>query len=636
MPVISTNIAANSAVRYLNVNSADQTSSLSKLASGSRISQASDDAAGLAISTRITSDVTTLTQAATNASHGISVLQTADGGAANISDILQRMKALASQSASGTVTDNERAYIDAEFSQLTEEIDGISESTRYNGQSLLDGSSAFADGITVMVGSDASDTITVSIAELTASALGITAEADEAAADLVGGSAGITVAATTAAVPATAATLTGGALTSVDAAAASVAASGATLAGGALTGVDASGGDMTFDVSGTTVTLSATGGTNSDGVYSADDIASAINTALTAASSTITVAADSTTGALTFTDSTTGAASEITIDNFTGGLDATGLGLTATTAAGNDATEASFDVNGTTVTLSATGGTNSDGVYSAQEIADAINTALSAVTGNTITASADATTGALTFTDSATGAASEITIDGFQGVTATDLGLTATTAAGTDEVPAGAGTASFSVNGTTVSLSSTGGTNADGVYSAEDIASAINTALSAVTGNTVTAEVDATSGALTLSNSATGSDASITLAGFTGLEAEDLGFTETSSTGRDEGDTLSVATQDGANAALEALDEAINLVSKARADIGATESRFAFRSESIATSIENLSAANSALQDVDVASESAKLASAKVKTQAAVAAASQASQMPQDLLKLLQ
>jgi len=130
MPVISTNIAANSAVRYLNVNSADQTSSLSKLASGSRISQASDDAAGLAISTRITSDVTTLTQAATNASHGISVLQTADGGAANISDILQRMKALASQSASGTVTDNERTYIDAEFSQLTEEINGISESTR--------------------------------------------------------------------------------------------------------------------------------------------------------------------------------------------------------------------------------------------------------------------------------------------------------------------------------------------------------------------------------------------------------------------------------------------------------------------------------------------------------------------------
>jgi flagellin len=391
MPVISTNIAANSAVRYLNVNSADQTSSLSKLASGSRISQASDDAAGLAISTRITSDVTTLTQAATNASHGISVLQTADGGAANISDILQRMKALASQSASGTVTDNERTYIDAEFSQLTEEINGISESTRYNGQSLLDGSSAFANGVSVMVGSDASDTITVSIAKLTAEALGITAAEDEAAADLLGGT----------------------------------------------TGFDASAGDVSFKVNGTTVTLADDGGTNSDGIYSADDIADAINAAL----------------------------------------------------------------------------------------------------GST---------------------------------------------------------------------------------------------------STVTASVDSTTGALTLSNSATGSSSSISLTDFTGLSASDLGFDTTSSVGRNKGDTLSVAKQDGASAALEALDKAINTVSKARADIGATESRFAFRSESIATSIENLSAANSAIEDVDVASESAKLASAKVKTQAAVAAASQASQMPQDLLKLLQ
>ncbi len=120
MAVISTNLAANSAVRYLNANSADQTASLSKLASGSRIVSAADDASGLAISTRISSDVTALTQAATNASHGTSILQTADGGASNISDMLQRMKALASQSASGTVTDSERTYIQAEFAQLVE------------------------------------------------------------------------------------------------------------------------------------------------------------------------------------------------------------------------------------------------------------------------------------------------------------------------------------------------------------------------------------------------------------------------------------------------------------------------------------------------------------------------------------
>lgn len=176
MAVISTNLAANSAVRYLNANSADQTASLSKLASGSRITSAADDASGLAISTRISSDVTALTQAATNASHGTSILQTADGGASNISDMLQRMKALASQSASGTVTDSERTYIQAEFAQLVEEIDGIAESTRYNGESLLDGTSDFSTGMVVVVGSDATnDTITVTIDALTSTDLGVDA-----------------------------------------------------------------------------------------------------------------------------------------------------------------------------------------------------------------------------------------------------------------------------------------------------------------------------------------------------------------------------------------------------------------------------------------------------------------------------
>jgi flagellin len=173
MPVISTNTAANSAVRYLNINAAQESSALSKLSSGSRITQASDDAAGLAISTRISSDVTTLQQAATNASQATSILQTADGGASNISDILARMKSLASESSSGTVTDSSRAYIQSEFSQLSSEVDSIASGTRYSSQSLLDGTSAFASGISVLVGSSASDTITITIGSLKASQLGI-------------------------------------------------------------------------------------------------------------------------------------------------------------------------------------------------------------------------------------------------------------------------------------------------------------------------------------------------------------------------------------------------------------------------------------------------------------------------------
>ncbi|WP_441240714.1 flagellin [Tardiphaga sp. 768_D3_N2_1] len=173
MPVISTNTAANSAVRYLNINSSQMSSSLSKLSSGSKITQASDDAAGLAISTRISSDVTTLQQAATNASQATSILQTADGGASNISDILSRMKSLASQSSSATVTDSSRAYLNSEFTALSDQIDSIATGTRYSGQSLLDGTSAFAAGASVLVGSTSADTITVKLSDLKSATLGV-------------------------------------------------------------------------------------------------------------------------------------------------------------------------------------------------------------------------------------------------------------------------------------------------------------------------------------------------------------------------------------------------------------------------------------------------------------------------------
>ncbi len=177
MPVISTNTSANTALRYLNSNSAEQSSITAKIASGSRIQKASDDAAGLAIGTKIESDVTTLMQAATNASNGASILQAADGGLSNISDILQRMKQLSTQALSGAVTDDERAFIDAEFQELIEEIDGIATGTRFNGQSLLDGSTDFVTGTGVdfMVGSDVTDIITVEISDVDATALGVNA-----------------------------------------------------------------------------------------------------------------------------------------------------------------------------------------------------------------------------------------------------------------------------------------------------------------------------------------------------------------------------------------------------------------------------------------------------------------------------
>ncbi len=163
MPVVATNTSANSAIRFLNYNSMQAGSSVSKLASGSRIVKASDDAAGLAIGTKLKADVTALNQAAINASQGASLLQVADGGLARIGDILQRMKALAAQSLSGVPTDTERGFIDSEFQELVSEIDGVAQTTRFNGESLLDGT---VTSQSYFVGTDVSDTIDVDFSNL--------------------------------------------------------------------------------------------------------------------------------------------------------------------------------------------------------------------------------------------------------------------------------------------------------------------------------------------------------------------------------------------------------------------------------------------------------------------------------------
>jgi flagellin len=140
MPVISTNTASNTALRYLNTNSDMQSGSLAKIASGRRIERASDDAAGLAVSTKLRSNISVLEQAAINADQGISVLQTADGALARMDDILQRMSTLAAQSINGGVDDATRAFIDAEFQQLVQELDDIASATNFNGGALLNGS----------------------------------------------------------------------------------------------------------------------------------------------------------------------------------------------------------------------------------------------------------------------------------------------------------------------------------------------------------------------------------------------------------------------------------------------------------------------------------------------------------------
>lgn len=136
---ISTNIASQQVQKNLKQTSAKANDSLAKLSSGERITKAADDAAGLAISTNLEAQTKGLRQATRNANDGISLVQTAEGGLNEVSNILVRMRELTVQAASDTVGENERGFLDKEYQQLITEVDRISDSTTFNGSQLLNG-----------------------------------------------------------------------------------------------------------------------------------------------------------------------------------------------------------------------------------------------------------------------------------------------------------------------------------------------------------------------------------------------------------------------------------------------------------------------------------------------------------------
>ena len=136
---VSTNVASLTANRYLNKNVSDTSQSISRLSSGLRIVQASDDAAGLAISNKLRADEGALDQAIRNASQGASTLQVASGALDQISQILLRLKVLATQVVNGTLGTNERQIVQQEVSQLVEQVDATVDQTNWNGINLFDG-----------------------------------------------------------------------------------------------------------------------------------------------------------------------------------------------------------------------------------------------------------------------------------------------------------------------------------------------------------------------------------------------------------------------------------------------------------------------------------------------------------------
>ena len=147
--IVQHNMTAMNANRQLGISTSALAKSTEKLSSGYRINRAADDAAGLAISEKMRSQIRGLDQASTNASDGISMIQTAEGALNESHSILQRMRELCVQAANGTETDEDRGNIQDEIEQLQEELDRIATDTEFNEMKLLDGSlSAATAGMT--------------------------------------------------------------------------------------------------------------------------------------------------------------------------------------------------------------------------------------------------------------------------------------------------------------------------------------------------------------------------------------------------------------------------------------------------------------------------------------------------------
>ena len=170
--IINHNMNAMNAHRNMGVNNNNSAKAMEKLSSGLRINRAGDDAAGLAISEKMRGQIRGLDQASRNAQDGISLIQTAEGALNETTNILQRMRELSVQAANDTNATTDRQAIKTELTALRSEISRIAETTKFNGKGVIN-SGASQVSLNIQVGANSGETITIALANMNASAIGV-------------------------------------------------------------------------------------------------------------------------------------------------------------------------------------------------------------------------------------------------------------------------------------------------------------------------------------------------------------------------------------------------------------------------------------------------------------------------------
>ena len=663
MTVINTNIAAMRAQEGSRMAQMSLQSAMDKLSSGKRINSAKDDAAGLAIATRMTADIKGFAVAIRNANDGISMAQTAEGGMGEVTNILQRMRELAVQSSNGTISDGNRKNLQAEMSQLVSQVDNIAKTTSFNGIKLLDGSSK---NVQLQTGVNAGETVNFAIANVSSQALGLQGYAvqGQAVSGRVGGTVSIANAddvlinGKAALAGAFASSSTNNASKLAAAINANVgqtrvsASAYNTVAGSAPTAASFAAGDVTINgasigAAGSVAELVSNINRDAPGVTAVLKDDGTINLSNNTGNDVVVAGAKPTAAGLT-AKTYTGYISLSSLDGNPVSVVAKNAANGFAGGAGAIAEVQSFGLN---QSGDGAGFTSAQVASTALTLADDVR-----VNGVKVGASTDSSALAKAAAINAVTGQTNVVATASTSVVAS-LDFTA--------IPASASPPAITISGSGVDLS--------GVKNLSDVVTAINNA--GINGLTATSN---SQGQLIL-NSATGADLSIsdtgsfftsakTAAGEVGtgtfggtggevfkgsinlasnnggqIRVEDfvagsaakLGLAQQGGSAELVGGALSVGTQAGATNALTAIDSAIDKITLSRGDLGAVQNRLDASVNNLTSVSTNLSQALSRVQDTDFSAETTNLAKSQILSQAANAMLAQANQIGQQVLSLL-
>lgn len=610
---INTNINSLNAQRNLTSSSMSLSTAMERLSSGLRINSAKDDAAGLAISTRMTSQIRGLNQAVRNANDGVSLSQTAEGALQSSGDSLQRIRELAIQSANSTNSASDRQALNSEVNQLLAEVQRVGQTTQFNGQNLLDGSFTSAQ---FQVGANANQTIAFGIQGATTNLLGsyqaeggaVTTTAFDGTNFTINGvQIGASAATTAAGVTDASATAKATAINAkTNETGVSATATNSLVGTSApIAGVGLNSGELL--INGIAVGSIAA---DANFVTQGQNAATAIN--LVQTQTGVTAVADAATGKLTLTAAdgrdikltgggAAGTARQTSIQDI-----ANAIGLDA-----NTGTDASGHAT-SSLTYTGTGGTVTTGSNTTNDIAIGDTVTIGSETFEFVEGSA-----------SATGSNVAVSVTG--GTTTTADALTALATKLTAETTAGRNTINGSATGAVLTATSVEfGTSTF----ANPTVTTSGTTVAAVSGGTAAVD-DAgktTGGKITLSSAS-----NFTLGG---TSLADAGLAS-ASTALSKLSSVDISTVDGANKAIAILDGSLSQITSIRSDLGAVQSRFESTVANLGITSQNLSSARSRIMDADFAAETAKLTKSQILQQAGIAMVSQANSQPKQVLALL-